>query len=216
MKKILVIEDNPVLRENIAEILGVGNYEVIAAGNGKTGLGYAAKNQPDLILCDISMPEMDGFEVRRVLGNRMETAGIPFIFLSANADKESRRTGMSLGADDYITKPFDAETLLEIVRVRIERREQTRRQTEKELLHYVSALEEMLEMVSHRVRKPLCTCLGLIQLLEKGDGGILNSSELQKVITHVRSSTGELDDFTRELTTFMQEERKRILGKLDG
>ena len=121
MQKILVIEDNLDVRENIVEILELSNYEVSEAPNGKEGVKAAKKEQPDLILCDIMMPEMDGYEVLYMLGKDPGTSTIPFIFLTAKAEKSDFRQGMSLGADDYLTKPFDDMELLKAIEGRLEK-----------------------------------------------------------------------------------------------
>jgi CRP-like cAMP-binding protein len=119
MKKILIIEDNLDVRENIAEILMLSGYEPLTAENGKAGVEMAVKEQPDLILCDIMMPELDGFGVLHILSRQPATSDIPFIFLTAKAEKDDFRRGMSLGADDYITKPFDDVALLQTIEARL-------------------------------------------------------------------------------------------------
>lgn len=118
MKKILLIEDNPEVRENTSEILSLANYEVITAENGKIGVELAQKEKPDLIICDIMMPELDGFGVLHILSKKPETARIPFIFLTAKAEKTDIRKGMNLGADDYLTKPFDDTDLMNAIEAR--------------------------------------------------------------------------------------------------
>ncbi len=127
MKKILVIEDNPDLRENLAEILVLSGYEASTAENGKIGALKAQTDLPDLILCDIMMPELDGYGVLHILSRQAETADIPFIFLTAKAEKEDFRRGMSLGADDYITKPFDDVALLQTIESRLQKSERLRK-----------------------------------------------------------------------------------------
>jgi len=119
MKKILLIEDNVEVRENAAEILSLANYEVTTAKNGKEGAELAQTLLPDLVICDIMMPELDGYGVLHILGKNPETARIPFIFLTAKAEKSDVRKGMSLGADDYLTKPFDDTDLLNAIEVRL-------------------------------------------------------------------------------------------------
>jgi CRP/FNR family transcriptional regulator, polysaccharide utilization system transcription regulator len=119
LKTILVIEDNHDVRENIAEILTLSSYNVIEASNGKIGVDLAMKNKPDLIICDIMMPELDGFGVLRILNRNPDTMDIPFLFLTAKSEKEDFRKGMILGADDYITKPFDDVELLDAIEMRI-------------------------------------------------------------------------------------------------
>lgn len=123
MKKILVIEDQLEVRENIVELLELSNYKVYAGENGKIGVQLATQYQPDLILCDVMMPELDGFGVLRILERRADTADIPFIFLTAKAEKSDFRKGMNLGADDYITKPFDEVELLDAVEMRLKKGE---------------------------------------------------------------------------------------------
>ncbi len=121
MKKLLLIEDNKDVRENIAEILELADYEVSTAENGKTGVELAKAKQPDLIICDIMMPELDGYGVLRILNRNPETASIPFIFLTAKTEKSDMRKGMNLGADDYITKPFEEDELLEAIETRMKK-----------------------------------------------------------------------------------------------
>ncbi|GAB3220367.1 response regulator [Spirosoma arcticum] len=121
MKTILVIEDTPAMRENIAEILELAPYKVVQAANGKEGIERARQARPDLILCDITMPELDGFGVLHILRKDPALADVPFIFLTAKAEATDFRAGMNLGADDYITKPFDDLTLLNVVELRLKK-----------------------------------------------------------------------------------------------
>ena len=128
MKKILIIEDNLEVRENTAEIIELSNYEVITAENGKVGVELALKELPDLIVCDIMMPVLDGYGVYHLLSKHKETASIPFIFLTAKSEKADFRKGMEMGADDYITKPFDGIELLNAIEVRLKKTELLRQQ----------------------------------------------------------------------------------------
>ena len=123
MKTILLIEDDPDMRENTAEILELANYRVIKAENGKRGVEVAKKELPDLVLCDIMMPELDGYGVLHLLSRDQATAEIPFIFLSAKAERSDVRKGMDLGADDYLTKPFEESELLNAIEGRLKRSE---------------------------------------------------------------------------------------------
>jgi CRP-like cAMP-binding protein/CheY-like chemotaxis protein len=120
--RIQIIEDNDDIRESIVEILELANYEVIAADNGKTGIELASQHLPDLILCDIMMPELDGYGVLYLLGKNPQTASIPFIFLTAKAERIDVRKGMEMGADDYLTKPFDDMELLNAVESRLNKK----------------------------------------------------------------------------------------------
>lgn len=120
-KKIVLIEDNKAVRENIEEILTLAEYEVHAAPNGKKGVDLVLKETPDLIICDIMMPELDGYGVLHMLSKNSKSASIPFIFLTAKADRTDFRKGMEMGADDYITKPFDDIELLNAVETRLKK-----------------------------------------------------------------------------------------------
>lgn len=121
MKKILLIEDNLEIRENTAEILELDGFEVITAENGKIGVEKALENVPDLIICDIMMPVLDGYGVLHLLSKNAKTEGIPFIFLTAKADRGDFRRGMEMGADDYITKPFEETELLNAIESRLKK-----------------------------------------------------------------------------------------------
>src|SRR5687767_7528217 len=112
MKKVLVIEDNNDIRENTAEILELSNYLVATASNGKEGVEQARLHRPDIILCDIMMPELDGYGVLHMIQKNPDLQQTPFIFLTAKTEQSEMRKGMSLGADDYIPKPFDPTDLL--------------------------------------------------------------------------------------------------------
>ncbi|MEM6804437.1 MAG: response regulator [Bacteroidota bacterium] len=140
MNKILLIEDNPDMRENTAEILELAGYEVVTAEHGKRGVKLAHDEQPDLVICDIMMPELDGYGVLHVLSRSPETAGIPFIFLTAKAEKSDFRKGMNLGADDYLTKPFEDVELLDAIEMRKKKWENLKSlnvENEQQLNHFV-------------------------------------------------------------------------------
>jgi DNA-binding response OmpR family regulator len=119
MKNILLIEDDVILRENTSELLELSNYNVVTAPNGKIGLELAKTTLPDIIVCDIMMPELDGYGVLEGLSSSETTKHIPFIFLSAKTERKDVRKGMDLGADDYITKPFEEEELISAIESRL-------------------------------------------------------------------------------------------------
>jgi CRP-like cAMP-binding protein/CheY-like chemotaxis protein len=121
MKSILLIEDNKDVRENTAEILELAQYNVFTASNGKEGVELAIEKKPDLIICDIMMPVLDGHGVLHLLSKNESTSGIPFIFLTAKAERSDFRKGMEMGADDYLTKPFDDVELLNAIESRLKK-----------------------------------------------------------------------------------------------
>ena len=131
MKKILIIEDEPEMRRNIAALLRYKDYEPITAENGNVGLNLARHKKPDLILCDVTMPDLDGHGVLQALRADPGLAMIPFIFLTARGEKEDLRSGMNLGADDYLTKPVRNDDLVRAIEIRLHRaaqQEQARRE----------------------------------------------------------------------------------------
>ncbi|HEU4575274.1 MAG TPA: response regulator [Chitinophagaceae bacterium] len=132
MKKILVIEDSDEIRDNTAEILELANYRVFTAANGKEGIEIARKEKPDLIICDIMMPVLDGYGVLHLLHQNPELRNTPFIFLTAKSERNEMRKGMELGADDYITKPFDETELLHAIESRFRKAVMQKTDTETE------------------------------------------------------------------------------------
>ena len=121
MKKILVIEDQPTMRRNVVTILEMEGFQAVTAENGRAGVAAAQREKPDLILCDVMMPELDGHGVLELIRKDKSTATIPFIFLTAKGEKIDVRKGMNLGADDYLAKPITREDLLAAVTARLER-----------------------------------------------------------------------------------------------
>lgn len=124
MEKILLIEDNEALRENTAEILTLANFEVIIAENGRIGVEMARIHQPDLIICDIMMPILDGYGVFQIMKKEVNLQNIPFIFLTAKSERSDFRKGMEMGADDFITKPFTDAELINAIHTRLEKAKQ--------------------------------------------------------------------------------------------
>lgn len=122
-RTVLIIEDNEDIRESTAEILKLADYQVYTAENGKKGLELAQNHQPDIILCDIMMPELDGYGVLYMLNKNEQTASIPFIFITAKTERVDMRRGMEMGADDYLTKPFGDMELLNAIETRLQKRE---------------------------------------------------------------------------------------------
>lgn len=141
MKTILIIEDNIDIRESCTEILELSGYGVLQADNGKSGLDMAVVHKPDLILCDIMIPEIDGYGVLYLLSKNDDTADIPFIFLTAKTDRIDFRKGMEMGADDFLTKPFNDLDLLNAVEIRINKHQ-------RQKSHYSSAFENLEKLAA--------------------------------------------------------------------
>ncbi len=133
MSKILVIEDQPDIRMTLLEILEAENFETRSADNGAQGIQLAKHNQFDLILCDVMMPDVDGHEVLQALRQKSETATVPFVFLTAKATMDEVRQGMNLGADDYLTKPFTRDSLMQAIETRLSKQQKITEQSEEQL-----------------------------------------------------------------------------------
>ena len=143
MKKILVIEDEPEMRRNLTTLLRYHHYEPIAAENGIEGIEAARRHHPDLILCDVMMPKMDGHAVLQAIQNDAVLSQIPFIFLTAKGEKEDLRGGMNLGADDYLTKPVTNADLVRAIEARLRRSD---RHAKREFKPDFSSVEPLLKL----------------------------------------------------------------------
>ncbi|MCC6802507.1 MAG: response regulator [Anaerolineae bacterium] len=184
MKKILVVEDAHSLRKDILEMLGFEGFEAVGAENGLIGVERAREHLPDLIICDIMMPEMDGFAVLEELRKDPTTTTIPFIFLTARTDRMDMRQGMELGADDFLTKPFHALELLKAVRTRLRKHE-----LEKELAE--RRLEDLrgniMMALPHELRTPLNVILGFSDLLMT-DSELMDTERIAEMSRHINLS----------------------------
>lgn len=149
MKKILLIEDDKSFRDKLDQLLSLSGYKVLSCENGKTGIETALRESPQFIICDVQMPDIDGYGVIHILSNHPKTSGTPFIFLSGNADYVNQRKGMSLGADDYLVKPFDSNDLLNTIRLRIEKNESL-----KNKFHLTSDVEKDVSFSPNSIGNP--------------------------------------------------------------
>lgn len=168
MKRILVIEDEAPLREGILELLAAEGFETIAAANGQQGLQLAQEKLPDLILCDVLMPILDGYQTLEALRQNPQTALIPFIFLTAKGTARDFRQGLRLGADDYLLKPFERRELLEAINTRLKRQAALGKLQRKVMDLQQSNLlkDDCFSMLSHELRSPLINILATVQLLQ--------------------------------------------------
>ena len=180
MNKILVVEDERDVRLNIKELLEAEDFEVELAEDGNEGFKQANECNPDLIVCDIFMPGMDGIELLKLLQKDKNTASIPFIFLTAKAEMNDLREGMSLGADDYLTKPFRANDLLNAINARLTKKE-----------NYTAIVDELrntlIRKFPHELRTPLVGILGFSEIAQNNID-TLTPDEISKVISGIYKS----------------------------
>lgn len=171
MKKILLIEDEKTVRHNLLRMLKAEGFQAYGAENGAVGVKLVQAKLPDLVLCDIIMPELDGFGVLKELQKHQETALIPFIFLTGNPDSDLRQ-GLELGADDYLTKPFQFEQLLRAIHARFNKQKIQQRQIDslREELMKISQLVEaqnnLLANLDQELRRPLSNIVMALKMLE--------------------------------------------------
>jgi two-component system, sensor histidine kinase and response regulator len=184
MAKILVIEDEEAIRENILDLLEAENFKSMGAANGKIGIKMAMEQIPDLILCDMMMPEIDGHGVLKALRSEPITATIPFIFLTAKAEKTDIRLGMELGADDYITKPCTPQELLKAVAIRLEKHKAISRKSQKTLDELRSNISMSLP---HELRTPLNAIMGFSELI-LSEYKLFEESDILEMIGQIQLS----------------------------
>lgn len=185
---ILVTEDDPSMLEIITFLLEDEGYHVLQAANAEAALSILQQNTPDLIISDIMMPGMDGFEFYERVRAHTEWAQLPFIFLTARGQRVDIRRGMGLGADDYITKPFEPEELLEAIEIRLMRAAET-----QAVFHRVSTdlQEKIIQSLTHEFRTPLALVVGYTELLES-TGQQMNTSDFQTVLNGLLSGSKRL------------------------
>lgn len=190
MAKILVIEDEPRIRENILELLSIEGFETLEAGDGAQGVALARQHQPDLVLCDVMMPEMDGPSVLRALRSEMGTATLPFIFLTALSSHDDFRAGMNLGADDYLTKPFKSTDLLRAVKSRLERHSSMAKAQQQAL---ETLRQNLSRYIPHEMRTPLVGVLGFSQLLLDGGWQTYEPEAVEEMLKDIYQSGKRLE-----------------------
>lgn len=160
--KILVIDDEHSVRKLISEILQYAGYEVCQAGGGREGVVKAGEVLPDLVLCDVCMPDLDGFATLAAIRQQAGTATTPFIFLTGRVERRDVRQGMASGADDYLTKPFNATELIEAVRARLARQSELQKHSEQRL---ADLRGNIVHMLPHELRTPLQGILGFAEIM---------------------------------------------------
>lgn len=211
MKKVLVIEDEQFVRENIVEILETNDYTVYSAPNGAVGVRLAEEHLPDLILCDVMMPELDGHGVLSAIKANTQTSTIPFIFLTARADTSDLRIGMNLGADDYITKPFRIAELLQAVDMRLRKQENLKEAADKRLQDLRANISLSLP---HEFLTPLSGILGFSELLMSSYDS-LERDEIMEMLTQLNSSARRIHHLVQNFLLYaklmsLQSESSRL------
>ncbi len=204
MNKILIIEDEKNIRDTIQEILELNNYSTETAENGLIGVAKALQVKPDLIICDVMMPEMDGFETLRNIRAINEISNTPFIFLTAKTEKRDFREGMNSGADDFLNKPFNTQELLQVIAFRIQKSKQAEEEFESKISGLKTEVENLQNSIdklsynnSHVLRAPLLKILGLINYLieESKEKSTLNNEAMNML----KQSCIELSEATVEV-----------------
>lgn len=206
MPKILVIEDADPLRNDIVEMLGFEGFDVRGADNGRTGVDVAREYHPELIVCDIMMPELDGYEVLEALREDGKTASIPFIFLTAKTDRSDIRYGMGLGADDYLTKPFMANELLDTIRARLRRHHTFAEIAERQVQEL---RESIITALPHELRTPLNTIMGFSEMLAT-EAPRLKPDEITKWSMHIQESGKRLNHLLENYLMYARVETLRV------
>jgi two-component system, sensor histidine kinase and response regulator len=200
MTQILVIEDEVALCDIVVDFLTLEGFETLFAYNGETGIAIAYEHLPDLVLCDIMMPGMDGYQVLLALRDNPATTLIPFVFLTAKADRPSIRHGMELGADDYITKPFAMSDLVAAIKTRLAKHQAA-------IQRYAAAMEELrgniFYMLPHELRTPLVSILGYAELLI-WDSPTLSSGRVKEMAQHIQAAGDRLHRLIENFLIYAQ------------
>ncbi len=204
MNNILIVEDDKDIRNGIKTLLLSKNYSIIEAENGKIALEKIDKNFPDLIISDIMMPELSGIEFYKKFKNHPDSYIVPFIFLSAKTGHEDIRTGMNLGVDDYITKPFTAKELFDAVENKLVKRQ----------LLIDNLFEIIARRIPHELRTPLVGSLGFTELIMDRLPD-LSQNELMEFLTIVQNSNQRLHRVINEILNEFESKYMKVLNSGD-
>lgn len=201
-RQILIVEDDASIRESLIDLLEAEDYHVLVAENGTVGLQLARGHLPDLIICDIMMPDLDGYSVLSELQNAPATSTIPFIFLTAKADRIDQRRGMGLGADDYLTKPFTRTDILQAIEARLSKRVELNRQHDRDM----AALRNSIALaLPHELRTPLSGIkTGASVIYETGEH--MSSAEVKNVADIIHQSAERLERLIINYLTYAETE----------
>jgi two-component system sensor histidine kinase/response regulator len=205
--KILIIDDQPDLLDTLRDILEINGHEVLAAEDGVVGVKLAAQ-VPDFIFCDVSMPNLDGHGVLKAIKQMPGVCDVPFVFVTAMAERDQQRQGMTLGADDYITKPYTERDILEAIAARTKRQQSVREKIAELATHHQ---REIHAQWSHELFTPLNAILGSLDLLEMS-GDDLSPAELKEIIGFIRDGARRQERLARKLLRYFNLEQLRQAG----
>jgi two-component system sensor histidine kinase/response regulator len=200
MKQILVVDDEDMYRQTVTSILAHSGYSVLEAQNAENAIEILQHHTPDLIISDVTMGELDGFAFIDRLQMDPATSRIPFIFVTGLADKESMRRGMTLGADDFLTKPFTGSELLSAVEARLAKHKERTDEAERKLSQLRSSISLALP---HEIRTPLAGILGFAEVLGN-EGDILEASEIAQYGKLIQKAGLRLQRLLENFTIYAQ------------
>jgi signal transduction histidine kinase len=200
MSSVLIIEDHKGLRDFVAEMLRLKHYEVHAAADGVEGLRLASEVQPDLIICDVMMEPINGFEVLEKIRSNPATEPIPFIIISARSDRDAVRYAMARGADDYLTKPFTRSELFDAIDARVNRRKHYHHEAER---HIASTKQQLMRMLTHELRTPLISINMVVDIISR-QRSYLEPDELQELLDSLISGSKRLTRMVEQIVLITQ------------
>ncbi len=210
MNKILIIEDEKNIRDTIKEILELNEYKIATAENGLIGVAKALQFKPDLIICDVMMPEMDGFETLQNIQSINEISNTPFIFLTAKTETRDFREGMNLGADDFLNKPFKTLELLDVIKFRIEKSNKAKKlykekidNLKEEVNNLQNSINKLSYHNSHILRAPLLKIIGLINYMIEDSEGTPNMKS--SALNMLKVTCLELSKATEEVEKLLND-----------
>ena len=218
MAKILVVEDEIAILENVGELLELQGYEVLSATNGLDAIRHANYDQPDLVICDISMPVMDGFGVLMEMKSNPTTNRTPFVFLTALTDRDTMRKGMEHGADDFLTKPFSSKELLAMVRTQLDKKNLNDETIEQEIS---SIRNNIISMLPHELRTPLTGIVSCAEILMMDfEMGVFDQERIPQMVSIIQRAGKRLERLTENYLVYAQielfyrdaESQKRLLS----
>ncbi|MGE0021066.1 MAG: response regulator [Draconibacterium sp.] len=213
-KSVLVIDDNDELRKAIAEALNFSDYNVLQATNGFSGIEMVKMHKPDIILCDIMMPEIDGYGVKQQLANDPETILIPFVFLTAVSDTDDVRKGMEMGADDYLIKPVSLNNLLGTVKSRLDKSAKLNEYLNKKIDRFKSTI---IRVLPHEFLTPLNSIIGFSSIIKDNDGN-LSRSEIKEFAAIIEESGNRLykmiDNYLQYSKMLIDKEAEAIVNEV--